>query len=178
MRSNRYLIVVDMQNDFIDEALGTPEAQAIVDNVVKKVRDFPGRVVFTLDTHEANYLSTQEGEKLPIPHCIEGTHGWQLADELEDIRRERDLPAFRKNTFASVELAKTLAEKNAGSPIESIEIVGLCTDICVVSNALMLKGFMPEVPISVDARCCAGVTPEAHEAALRTMESCQIAVDR
>ena len=175
---SKYLIVVDMQNDFIDGALGTPEAQAIVDAVVRKVQDFPGRVVFTLDTHQADYLQTQEGRNLPVEHCIEGTHGWQLAEALEGIRAEHDLPAYRKVTFGSVELAQDLARENAQEPIESIELVGLCTDICVVSNALMLKGFMPEVPISVDARCCAGVTPEAHEAALATMASCQIEVRR
>ena len=176
--SNKYLIVVDMQNDFIDGALGTPEAQAIVENVVRKVQDFPGHVIFTLDTHQPDYLQTQEGKNLPVEHCIEGAHGWQLADALETIRAERDLPAYRKVTFGSVELAQDLARKNAQEPIESIELVGLCTDICVVSNALMLKGFMPEVPISVDARCCAGVTPEAQDAALATMASCQIAVER
>ena len=175
---NSYLVVVDMQNDFIDGALGTPEAQAIVENVVRKVREFPGRVVFTLDTHQPDYLQTQEGRNLPVEHCIEGTRGWQLADALEAIRAERDLPVYRKATFGSMELAQDLARENEQEPIESIELVGLCTDICVVSNALMLKGFMPEVPISVDTRCCAGVTPKAHEAALTTMASCQIAVER
>ena len=175
---NSYLVIVDMQNDFIDGALGTPEAQAIVENVVRKVREFPGRAVFTLDTHQPDYLQTQEGRNLPVEHCIEGTRGWQLADALEAIRAERDLPAYRKATFGSMELAQDLARENEQEPIESIELVGLCTDICVVSNALMLKGFMPEVPISVDARCCAGVTPKAHEAALTTMASCQIAVER
>lgn len=175
---NSYLIVVDMQNDFIDGALGTPEAQAILGNVVRKTREFKGNIVFTLDTHGPDYFSTQEGKMLPVEHCIEGTHGWELADDLGEIRREHDVPVFRKNTFASVDLAKALSEAHAQKPIERIEIVGLCTDICVVSNALMLKGFMPEVPIAVDARCCAGVTPEAHEAALRTMESCQIDVVR
>ena len=174
----KYLIVVDMQNDFIDGALGTPEAQAIVDSVVRKVREFSGRVAFTLDTHQADYLNTQEGKNLPVEHCIEGTPGWQLAEALDAIRAERDLPAYRKATFASVELAQDLARVNAREPIESIELVGLCTDICVVSNALMLKGFMPEVPISVDARCCAGVTPQAHEAALATMVSCQVDIIR
>lgn len=173
-----YLIVVDMQNDFVDGSLGTPEAQAIVENVVRKVRSFPGNVVFTLDTHHADYLSTQEGTLLPVEHCIEGTHGWQLVDALEGIRTARDLPAYRKETFASVELARDLARANEEEPLERIELIGLCTDICVVSNALTLKGFMPEVPLSVDARCCAGVTPEAHEAALRTMESCQVRIDR
>lgn len=173
-----YLVVVDMQNDFVSEALGTPEAQAIVEKVVQKTRDFQGRVVFTLDTHGPDYLSTQEGAKLPVEHCIEGTRGWQLIDELEALREKRDLPVFRKGTFASVDLAQALAQTHETEPIEGIELIGLCTDICVVSNALTIKGFLPEVPIRVDARCCAGVTPEAHDAALRTMESCQIEVIR
>ena len=175
---NAYLIVVDMQNDFVSGSLGTPEAQAIVDDVVRKVEGFDGTVVFTLDTHGADYLATQEGRRLPVEHCIEGTWGWQLVDELERIRDQRGLATYRKGTFASVDLARDLARENEERPIDSIELVGLCTDICVVSNALAIKGFMPEVPIAVDAACCAGVTPEAHEAALRTMESCQVNVAR
>ena len=174
----QYLIVVDMQNDFVSGALGTPEAQAIVENVVRKVEAFPGTVIFTLDTHGPDYLATQEGANLPVEHCIEGTWGWQLVDELEAVRAARECTVYRKPTFASIDLARDLARENEAAPIEGIELVGLCTDICVVSNALALKGFMPEVPISVDATCCAGVTPEAHEAALRTMESCQVAVKR
>ena len=176
--ATKYLIVVDMQNDFIDGALGTPEAQAIVENVCDKVRRFPGKVAFTMDTHQPDYLSTQEGRNLPVEHCIEGTHGWQLSDALEEMRSSRDLPVFKKGAFGSVELAQALARENQNDPIESIELVGLCTDICVVSNALLIKGFLPEVPVSVDARCSAGVTPRAHEAALTTMESCQVKVER
>ena len=175
---NAFLIVVDMQNDFVSGSLGTPEAQAIVDNVAHKVMEFPGTVIFTLDTHGADYLTTQEGENLPVEHCIEGTWGWQLVDELKAIRHERGFATYRKPTFASIDLARDLARENEESPIERIELVGLCTDICVVSNALTIKGFMPEVPIAVDAACCAGVTPDAHEAALATMESCQVAVIR
>ncbi len=174
----KYLIVVDMQNDFIDGALGTPEAQAIVDNVVSKVRDFDGKVIFTLDTHHPDYPSTQEGKRLPVQHCIRETHGWHLEDRLEALREEHNLPAMEKPTFGSTELAQLLCRENETQPIESIELVGLCTDICVVSNALILKAFMPEVAILVDAQCCAGVTPQAHDAALATMESCQIDVKR
>ncbi len=176
--SSHYLIVVDMQNDFIDGALGTPEAQAIVSNVVSKVRAFKGTVIFTLDTHEANYLSTQEGTLLPVEHCIRGSQGWQLTEQLEVLRQKRGLRAVEKPAFGSVELTQMLVREHEKSPIKSIELVGLCTDICVVSNALLLKAFLPEVPVSVDARCCAGVTPESHEAALTTMDRCQIQVVR
>lgn len=175
---NSYLIVVDMQNDFVDGALGTPEACAIVDAVVEKARTFPGRIIFTQDTHGADYLETQEGRNLPVEHCIEGTRGWELVDALAALQRERNLPVYRKGAFASIELARDLARANEEQPIERIELVGLCTDICVVSNALAIKGFLPEVPIVVDARCCAGVTPDAHESALATMASCQVAITR
>lgn len=173
-----YLIVVDMQRDFIDGALGTSEARRIVDDVVRKARDFAGEVVFTQDTHGADYLSTQEGEKLPVRHCIEGTPGWELEERLADIQQKRNAPVFRKGTFGSPALAHALAREHEADPIRRIEFVGLCTDICVVSNALIVKAFLPEVPVAVDARCCAGVTPKAHEAALLTMESCQIEVER
>ena len=172
----KYLIVVDMQNDFINGALGTPEAQAIVDKVIAKVCDFDGTVIFTQDTHQKNYLHTQEGELLPIEHCIQDTPGWHLQSKLEKLCDTRSLSVIEKPTFGSVRLAQTLAHENENDPIKSIELIGLCTDICVVSNALMLKAFMPEVPILVDAQCCAGTTPQAHEAALATMTSCQIHV--
>ena len=173
-----YLVVVDMQNDFVSGALGTPEAQAIVNAVVRKVEEFTGRVVFTLDTHNADYLSTQEGRNLPVEHCIEGTWGWQLVEPLERIRTERGYAVYRKPTFASIDLARDLARAHEESPIERIELVGLCTDICVVSNALAIKGFLPETPLSVAASCCAGVTPEADEAPLGTMGGCQVEVIR
>lgn len=174
--SQRYLIVIDMQNDFVDGALGTPEAQAIAPDVVRAVRDFDGEVVFTYDTHTEDYLATQEGAKLPVPHCIKGTPGWELTPELDELRRERDARTFEKPTFGSVELARWLRERDAENPIASIELIGVCTDICVVSNALLIKAVLPEVPVSVDAALCAGVTPEAHEAALATMRSCQVEV--
>ena len=173
-----YLVVIDMQHDFIDGALGTPEAQRIVSAVIRKAERFPGTIIFTQDTHGADYLSTQEGAKLPIEHCIEGTPGWELEDRLAALQRKRNAPVYRKSTFGSIELARDLARENEIEPLESIELVGLCTDICVASNALLLKAFLPETTLSVDASCCAGVTPKAHEAALRTMESCQIEVKR
>ena len=167
------LIVVDMQNDFIDGALGTKEAEAIVPKVREKIQQFDGTVLFTRDTHGENYLQTQEGRNLPVPHCIKGTEGWEIQFELDALRKTQPID---KVTFGSAELGFMLSEMNAEEPIGSITLVGLCTDICVVSNALLLKAAMPEVRISVDAACCAGVTPEKHLAALEVMRSCQIRV--
>lgn len=174
--AEKYLVIIDMQKDFVTDALGTKEAQAIVENVVRKAEDFAGQVLFTMDTHGADYLRTQEGEKLPVEHCIRGTAGWELVPELAAFQRRKGCPVFEKNTFGSVELAQYLREKYEAGEVESVEFVGLCTDICVVSNALLLKAFLPELPIEADASCCAGVTPDRHGAALATMESCQIAV--
>ena len=170
-----FLIIVDMQKDFVDGALGTPEAAAIVPRVAEKIRGFDGEVLVTLDTHEENYLSTAEGRKLPVPHCIRGTAGWQLDTEVARALQGRDYTAVEKPTFGSVTLPEMI-EKAAGGDDFSIEMAGLCTDICVVSNALLLKAHFPETPISVDAACCAGVTPESHRAALSTLRSCQIDV--
>ncbi len=164
----RTLIVVDMQNDFIDGALGTKEAQAIVPNVKKKIEEYKARgdnVVFTRDTHFLNYLETNEGKHLPVEHCIDGTHGWQIRDELFT----EPMPIVDKTTFGNLNW-KTFFD------FEEVELVGLCTDICVVSNALILKAQFPEINITVDASCCAGVTPESHKAALLTMKMCQINV--
>lgn len=174
--ANRYLIVIDMQNDFVDGALGTPEAKAIAPAVVDAARAFDGTILFTLDTHEDNYLETQEGKNLPVPHCIRGTQGWQLIPGLAELQRERGARVFEKPTFGSTELASYLEQEHERTPIDSIEIIGVCTDICVVSNALLIKATLPEVPLCVDARLCAGVTPDAHEAALATMRSCQAEV--
>ncbi len=170
----KLLIVVDMQNDFIDGSLGTAEAQAIVQNVKKKIASYPVEdVIYTLDTHEEDYLQTQEGRNLPVEHCIRGTEGWKLSPELEDMLR--GAKCYEKATFGSGALADDLWNMAYNEDF-SVELVGLCTDICVVSNALLLKSVIPEVEISVDSSCCAGVTPEAHEAALATMRSCQIKV--
>ena len=175
---NDYLIVIDMQNDFVDGALGTPEAAAIEPAVAAHAHAFEGTVAFTLDTHGPDYASTQEGANLPVPHCLRGTAGWELTPALEGVRREREAPAFEKPTFGSLELASWLADRHAEQPISSIELVGVCTDICVVSNALLVKATLPEVPMRVRADLCAGVTPAAHEAALATMASCQVEVVR
>ena len=168
----KYLIVVDMQVDFVNGALGTREAEAIAPKVAEKIRAFDGEVIFTQDTHLADYLNTQVGRCLPIEHCIEGSAGWQLIPELRPLAEGRRI--VQKPTFGSRALAETLAAE--AEDIESIELVGLCTDICVVSNALLLKAFMPEVPIGVDPACCAGVTPAGHAAALATMRACQVNV--
>lgn len=173
---NKYLIVIDMQNDFVDGALGTPEAQAIADAVVEEAKSFDGTVAFTLDTHGEDYLTSQEGANLPVLHCIKGTPGWQLIPALDSVAHERNARLFEKPTFGSTDLAAWLQAENATNPIESIELVGVCTDICVVSNALLIKAVLPEVPLVVDAALCAGVTPAAHEAALATMRSCQVQV--
>ena len=169
------LLVIDMQNDFIDGALGTPEAVAIVPKVREKIRSFEGTVLFTRDTHGENYMETQEGKNLPVPHCIRGTEGWQIRPELEELRVTEPID---KGTFGSDQLGKILRDLNDEDPIGIITVIGLCTDICVISNALLAKAFLPEVPIEVDASCCAGVTPESHENALKAMASCQIRIVR
>lgn len=168
------LIVVDMQNDFIDGALGTPEAQDIVGKVAEKMRDFDGRVINTRDTHGSAYLSTQEGRKLPVPHCIRGTAGWQLHPLIEAQRREDPVD---KSVFGSATLGQLLAKGNRQESIRSITLVGLCTDICVISNAMILRAFLPETEIIVDAACCAGATPQGHRTALAAMKACQVRIE-
>ena len=168
----KILVVVDMQNDFIDGALGTPEAEAIVENVKDRIRAYDKQDIFvTMDTHGADYMDTQEGRNLPVEHCIRGTKGWEIRSDIAELLE--GAAVYEKPTFGSLRLAEDIAKIASYQDIE-IEIIGLCTDICVVSNALLLKANMPEVPISVDPSCCAGVTPETHEAALRTMQMCQI----
>ena len=168
------LIVIDMQNDFIDGTLGTKEAQQIVPLVVSKIHSYPQDCIYaTRDTHPENYLETQEGRNLPVSHCIEGTKGWEIRKEIADAMPGAEI--INKPTFGSVVLAQELMERNAREPIE-VELVGLCTDICVVSNALLIKAILPEIVVKVDPRCCAGVTPQSHEAALATMRACQIQI--
>lgn len=161
------LIVVDMQNDFIDGSLGTKEAVAIVGNVKKKIEEYAAagnEIIFTRDTHHADYLNTNEGKHLPVEHCIEGTDGWKIAEGLEVAGAIYiDKPSFGYTDWAKYKL-------------EEVELVGLCTDICVVSNALIIKAVYPEIKVSVDSNCCAGVTPESHLAALTTMKMCQVEV--
>jgi len=171
----KLLIVIDMQNDFIDGALGTPEAVAIVENVKAKIRSYPpADILATKDTHEKHYLQTQEGKNLPVEHCIRGSKGWEIREDIAELLD--GVKIYEKPTFGSVAMALDVAEISQDEEIE-VEMVGLCTDICVVSNALLLKAMMPEVKISVDPSCCAGVTPESHEAALETMKMCQVAVE-
>jgi len=170
----KYLIVVDMQNDFITGSLGTKEAEAILPKVINKVKNFDGTIIYTKDTHQADYLSTQEGKNLPVEHCIEGTWGWMLADELEELSVGQKV--FHKPTFGSTDLASFLVEENKKEALEAVELCGLCTDICVISNAFVIKANLTEVPVSVDASCCAGVTPESHANALSAMKMCQVAV--
>ncbi|MGI6121005.1 MAG: cysteine hydrolase family protein [Saccharofermentanales bacterium] len=167
------LIVVDMQNDFVDGSLGTPEAQRIVDHVVEKIMHFEGRVLFTQDTHESDYLETQEGVRLPVEHCIRGTKGWELVPAIEALLMPES-QVIEKPTFGSSELVGLLERLNEEEPIRSITLAGLCTDICVISNALLIKAYFPEIPIAVDATCCAGVTVESHRRALDAMRVCQI----
>ena len=168
------LIVVDMQNDFIDGALGTAEAVAIVPKVAEKLNGFKGTVIFTRDTHGESYMQTQEGRNLPVPHCIKGSHGWEVCPALEPLRTGLTID---KPTFGSAELGRPILELDAKEPVGSITLVGLCTDICVISNAMIAKAFLPEVPVTVDAACCAGVTPESHRNALNAMKMCQVMIE-
>ncbi len=174
MAEKKFLIVVDMQNDFIDGALGTVEAARIVDNVIERINAAKAggeTVIATLDTHGENYMDTPEGKKLPVPHCIKGTLGWEIR---ADIRAALgDAILIEKPTFGSMELVSVIREIADGGDI-SIELLGLCTDICVVSNTLLLKAAFPDANISVRENCSAGVTPEKHAAAIETMRSCQI----
>jgi len=180
----KVLIVVDMQYDFIDGALGTEEAVSIVDNVVGRIENSVGELIlFTKDTHQEDYLDTPEGKKLPVRHCIQETDGWHIHEAVLGAWRRNvstiRIPELHENTFikpvfGSVDLVKFL--KSHEADIKEIEILGLCTDICVVSNAIMIKNTMPDVSINVNAACCAGVTPQSHAEALNVMKMCQIDV--
>ncbi len=171
----KVLVVVDMQNDFVDGALGTKEAVGIVENAASKIRNFDGAIFVTMDTHQDNYMETAEGKKLPVPHCIKMTDGWQLNEKVKAALADRDYKTLEKGTFGSTALVDEI-RKIKGSDGMEMEFIGLCTDICVVSNVLLLKAYFPEEKITVDAGCCAGVTPESHKAALETMKMCQIDV--
>ena len=168
-----FLIVVDMQKDFVDGALGTQEAVAIIPAAVKKITQFDGEIFATYDTHFDDYMDTAEGKKLPVPHCIKGTEGWLLNKDIVAALKGKKYTPVEKYTFGSVKLPD-LIKKAAGTEDICIELIGLCTDICVISNALILKANFPEADIAVDPACCAGVTPGKHDAAIETMKSCQI----
>lgn len=172
----KILIVVDIQNDFVDGALGTAEAKSIIGNAVEKIKNFDGKIFVTFDTHYENYIETLEGKNLPVPHCIKGTVGWELNSKIKNALEGKDYISVEKITFGSKELPEIIKE-TVGEKFSAC-IIGLCTDICVVSNALLLKANFPENKVSVDASCCAGVSVETHEAALKTMECCQIGVIR
>ena len=169
------LVVVDIQNDFVDGALGTPEAVAIIDNAAKKIQNFDGDIFVTYDTHFENYMDTLEGKKLPVPHCIKGTDGWKLNSKIAEALNGKKHTKIEKLTFCSTDLPKAVKEL-IGDEHAQITLIGLCTDICVVSNALLLKANLLDSEIYVDASCCAGVTPDTHNAALDTMRCCQINV--
>ena len=166
----KILVVVDMQKDFIDGALGTAEAVAIVPYVKQMIQNFDGKVIFTRDTHFSNYMDTQEGKHLPVPHCIQGTPGWEIHPELEALCTTAPID---KITFGASQLPQILAEEK---DVESITFIGLCTDICVISNVMITKAFFPEIPLIVDAKACAGVTPQSHKNALEAMKMCQITI--
>lgn len=171
----KFLIVVDMQKDFIDGALGTAEAVTIVDGVCERIREFDGQIVVTFDTHSENYMATTEGKHLPVPHCIKGTDGWKLDEKVAKALEGREFVSVEKVTFGSVDLPDVIKELARGEEFTA-EFVGLCTDICVISNALVLKANLPEAELYVNSALCAGVTPESHLAAIETMRSCQINV--
>ena len=170
-----FLIVVDMQKDFVDGALGTPEAVVMKAAAAERIRSFQGEIIATLDTHGEDYLHTQEGRNLPVEHCIKGTPGWELDAEIAAALEFHGYIAVEKPTFGSMALPQLLAYRAGGEAFD-VELIGLCTDICVISNALLLKAAFPETELSVRAECCAGVTPAAHEAALAVLRSCQVRI--
>lgn len=171
-----FLVVVDIQKDFVDGSLGTAEAVAILEKAAAKIKAFQGEIFVTFDTHFENYMDTAEGKKLPVPHCIAGTDGWQLHAKIAAALEDIPYAPVKKLTFGSVELPELICRAAAGEDFD-VTLIGLCTDICVVSNALILKANFPEKEICVDAACCAGVTPQSHDAALTTMKMCQIRVE-
>lgn len=173
----KILVLVDLQNDFVEGSLGTKEAMEATDRTVQKLKDFEGIIYATLDTHYQDYLQTAEGRKLPVVHCVRKSYGWRLHEKIINALMGRKYRTVEKETFGSTKLVDEIAKWKEKGEIE-IELIGLCTDICVITNALLLKASFPEVKISVDAGCCAGVTPELHEAALKVMSSCQIDIIR
>lgn len=170
-----FLVVVDMQKDFINGSLGTAEAVAIRSAVIDKINTFSGEIFATLDTHGPDYLNTAEGRKLPVEHCVKGTPGWQLDSEIRSALEARGFTPIEKPTFGSLILPQMIEDAAAGEDFD-LTLIGLCTDICVISNALLLKARFHEKEIFVDPACCAGVTPEKHAAALEVMGSCHITV--
>ncbi len=169
------LLVIDMQRDFVDGVLGTPEAAAILPAVREKILQHSGKVYWTRDTHEPDYMDTREGRFLPVPHCIRGTAGWEIHPELSALPCDG---IFDKPTFGSVELSSFLQALAKTEPVGKVTLIGVCTDICVISNAMLIKAAFPEADVVVDAACCAGVTPESHNRALEAMAVCQIEIEK
>ncbi len=177
MEKNKILLVIDMQKDFVTGALANKEAQQIIENIKKKIESYKESglpVFFTRDTHGEDYLNTQEGKLLPVEHCIKGSNGWQIIDELADYATEEN--TLDKPSFGCLDLPGWLCDKLAGATPAEVELCGVCTDICVISNGMILKAAYPETPITVEGSCCAGVTPESHNNALEAMKMCQILV--
>ena len=172
----KYLLVVDVQNDFVTGSLGSKEAKAVLDNICNKVETYDGVVLFTRDTHKEDYLETQEGKYLPVKHCIEGTEGWELVDRLKDYAKIHESIIYDKPAFGNINMASDIKSLSKMNKIESIELIGLDTDICVISNALIIKAAVPELPVYVDPSCCAGSTRERHDEAIDIMKSCQIII--
>lgn len=175
---NRLLVVVDMQNDFVDGSLGTREAKEIVSKVAEKIKSYEASgdpISFTMDTHDVDYLNTREGRALPVIHCVKGTSGWELCKEVQSAAHMEQCRVYEKDTFGSDKYAMALAQ-GVYQGIETVELVGLCTDICVIANALLTRTFLPDAQVIVDAACCAGVTPSSHQNALEAMKMCQIEI--
>lgn len=169
------LVIIDMQNDFISGSLGSDMAQNIVDNVVDYATNFNGKIIFTRDTHQTDYLQTQEGKNLPVEHCIQGSNGWEICDKLKDLSNNNII--LDKPTFGSINLPDTIKELSDNKEVTNIKLVGLCTDICVIANAMLLKAYFLDAKISVIEKCCAGVTPDSHNNAINAMKMCQIEIE-
>jgi len=165
-----------MQNDFINGTLGTKEAESIITKVIQKIKEFQGEVIYTRDTHDEHYLTTNEGRNLPVIHCIKESDGWQLHAAINELMTSMNSRVFDKGAFGSIELAQVLAKENESCRIDRIEFCGICTDICVISNVMLCKAFLPETEILVHSACCAGVTPKSHQNALETMRACQVTI--
>ena len=178
----KILVAIDLQKDFTTGALGNAECDAAADKAAERIKSFRAEnsdtpVIFTLDTHAENYLDTQEGRNLPVVHCIKGSEGWGLDERIEAVRDDRDI-LVEKPTFGSARLPEVIRETAGGREIEEIEFIGVCTDICVISNAMIIKANFPEVPVVINSECCAGVTPQSHENALSAMAMCQMKIER
>ena len=172
------LVVVDMQNDFVDGVLGSDEAVNILPAVVKKIQAHKGKIIFTRDTHGEDYMNTREGKYLPVPHCIKDTEGWHIKPEAwAAAEGKADVTVIDKHTFGSTALSEYLLKYHTASPISRVTLIGVCTDICVISNAMLIKAALPEIDVAVDAACCAGVTPQSHINALDAMCACQMIIE-